>query len=191
MTISVVIPCHPARVTNGMVNRAVGSVFGQTRPADALIVELDTTRSGAGETRHRGLMKVTTDWVAFLDSDDAFMPQHLEALERHAMQTGADYVYSHYEIPTGGDPLADHFGKEFDPENPHQTTIVTLVRTSLAQEAGFLTYNVAPSIFGGEDWFFTLRCLELGATIKHLPEKTWYWHHHGWNSSGMSGRGDA
>lgn len=174
-----------------MLVRAVGSVLAQTRPADALIVEQDLHRTGAGETRHRGLMKVTTDWVAFLDSDDEFKPNHLEALSRCAEETGADYVYSWYDCVGNVDPMPQSFGKIFDPENPHQTTIVTLVRTELAQSVGFLQYNVAPSIYGGEDWFFTVNCIQQGARIVHLPEKTWLWHHHGYNSSGLAGRGDA
>lgn len=191
MSITVVIPTHSARVTNGMTSRAVGSVLGQTRLADSIIVERDTRHAGAAETRNRGLMRVTTEWVAFLDSDDEFKPHHLEYLERCAQETGADYVYSWYDIIGNPDPMAQYFGKPFDPENPVQTTITMLVRTELAQEVGFLKYNSTASTYSGEDWFFTLKCLDHGANIVHLPEKTWVWHHHGLNTSGFPGRGDA
>lgn len=191
MSISVVVPTHPARTANGMLTRAVGSVFSQTRPADALIVEQDLFRTGAGETRHRGLMKVTTDWVAFLDSDDEFKPEHLERMEAWALETEADYVYSWYEVVGSTDPFPERFGVAFNPEEPIQTTVVTLVRTELAKSIGFLEYNLPPAIYGGEDWFFTRKCIEQGARIVHLPEKTWYWYHHGDNSSGIAGQGDS
>lgn len=192
--ITVVVPTHPARVRNGMTKRAVGSVLGQTLPAAAVIVEQDLTGEGAPATRHRGLMKVTTEWTAFLDSDDQFKPQHLEALHACAMDTGADYVYSHYLVVGGTDPRPWSLGKPFDPAAPHQTTTVILVRTGLAQDLGIRTIGDlrAPDrLYAGEDWDFTLRCVEAGAKIVHHPEVTWLWHHHGENSSGLPHRGDA
>src|SRR3954469_14078694 len=105
-----------------MTKRAVGSVLGQTLPASGLIVEVDLNREGAAVIRNRGLQRVTTPWVAFLDSDDQLKSQHLETLLRGAEETGADYVYSWYEpIGFSRDPLP-HFGKVFDPEHPTQTT---------------------------------------------------------------------
>jgi hypothetical protein len=192
--VTVVIPTHPARVRNGMTKRAVGSVLGQTLPAAAVVVEQDLERAGAAVTRDRGLRKVTTEWVAFLDSDDQLKPSHLAELMRCAADTGADYVYSWYEpVGFGADPLP-HFGKVFDPERPTQTTITVLVRTELAQAVGFREPPPGALIGGeryGEDFQFTVECLGLGARIVHLPKRTWIWNCHGLNTSGQPGRGDA
>ncbi|GAA0705436.1 hypothetical protein GCM10010193_70650 [Kitasatospora atroaurantiaca] len=192
--ITVVLPTHPARVRNGMTKRAVGSVLGQTLPAAAVVVEQDLDRAGAAATRHRGLMKVTTEWVAFLDSDDQMKPNHLAELMACAERTGADYCFSWYEaIGFGHDPLP-HFGKVFDPEHPTQTTITTLVRTGLAQAVGFREPPPGARIHGeryGEDFQFTVECIAQGGRIVHHPRRTWIWNAHGQNTSGQPDRGDA
>ena len=192
--ITVVVPTHPARVRNGMTKRAVGSALGQTLMPAGIVMEIDRDQEGAAATRHRGLMRVTTEWVAFLDSDDQFKPCHLADLIGCAAQTDADYVYSWYE-PAGfaTDPLP-HFGKPFDPQHPTQTTITVLVRTALAQSVGFRPPPPDARIDGeryGEDFQFTMECITAGARIVHLPKRTWIWNYHGRNTSGQAGRGDA
>lgn len=188
--ITVAIPAHPARITSGMLDRAVASVWRQDLPAAALAIAHDTNRAGAATTRQRALEMVTTPWVAFLDSDDEFLPQHLAALSTCAAETGADYVFSYFLRSQGGDPL-HHFGKPFNPEKPHHTTSTVLVRTSVAKAAGFTPHPDANKNWPGEDWQFTLRCVELGAHIVHHPEETWCWHRHAGNTSGLPNRGDA
>ncbi|WP_354643852.1 glycosyltransferase family 2 protein [Kitasatospora camelliae] len=177
-----------------MTKRAVGSVLGQTLPASAILVEQDLHQAGAAATRDRGLRKVTTEWTAFLDSDDQFRPEHLAELMACAEETGADYVYSWYlPVGFGSDPLP-HFGKPFDPANPTQTTITVLVRTELAQTVGFREPPPGALIDGerfGEDFLFTVECLAAGAHIVHLPKRTWIWNYHGSNTSGQPNRGDA
>lgn len=194
MQVTVVIPTHQARVKNGMTKRAVGSVFGQSLPASALIVENDTEKRGAPFTRNEGLQKVTTDWVAFLDSDDQFLHNHLETLVAGVLKHDADYVFSWFNpVGFGRDPLG-HFGKVWDPENPTQTTITTLVRTELAQQVGFHEPPKDELINGeryGEDFAFTLGCRDAGAKIVHIPARTWIWNFHGMNTSGMPTNGDA
>lgn len=157
-----------------------------------MVVEQDAGREGAAVTRQRALEQVTTEWVAFLDDDDEFKPGHLSCLAAAAQETGADYVYSWYDCIGGIDPRPDVFGQPFDPCNPVQTTITTLVRTELAQEAGFLTpgdnLKSPDRLYAGEDWAFTQRCNELGGYIYHTPFKTWKWWHWGGNTSGMPDR---
>lgn len=192
--VTVVTPYHAARVASGMLNRAVDSVARQTVPVTHALVE-DTTRQGAAVTRQRGLDAVRTTWTAFLDSDDEMDPDHLESLLTCARETGADYVYPWFRVAGGADPFPMFFGKPWDDDAPHQTTITILVRTGLAQHVGFLPPPAGSQDplgnLGGEDWHFTLGCLRAGAQIVHLPKRSWTWHHHGRNSSGTPGRGDA
>lgn len=193
-TVSVVIPAHPARERNGMLTRALASVEAQTLQPDDVIVQVDTHREGAARTRQRGLERASTDWVTFLDSDDEMLPHHLEALLACAQQTGADLVYPWYEVVGGGDPMPCHFGKPWDPARPRLTTVVTLCRTELAQQVGFVHTHDGTRLLGqpaGEDWFFIVGCNKAGAHIVHLPQRTWRWHHHGRNSSGQPTKGDA
>lgn len=191
--ITVVIPTHPERVRNGMLQRALSSTYTQTVPPTALSVAIDHERQGAARTRQRGLEAVRTEWVAFLDSDDEFLPHHLATLMDAALQYGMDYVFSYFVRSIGGDPLG-HFGKVWDPADPRQTTITTLVRTGVAQSVGFLGDASGSDIDGqhwGEDFTFTLGCQALGARIMHVPQETWIWHRHAGNTSGQPGRGDA
>lgn len=198
-SITVAIPAHPPRVANGMLSRALASVWSQTLPAAAVSVAVDHDREGAWTTRQRALDAVQTEWVAFLDSDDELMPHHLEVLAQ-AAEDGADYAFSYFVVKDahgneqpGWDPLG-HFGKEWNPADPHQTTITTLVRTELAKQVGFSSPPEQELIHGqrlGEDFAFTLGCMKAGAKIHHVPQKTWWWFHHSRNSSGTPGQGDA
>jgi hypothetical protein len=181
-----------------MLRRALTSVVGQTQLPAAVIVEHDYDRTGAPATRQRALEKATTRWCAFLDDDDEFMPHHLQALMSCAQLSGADFVYSYFMIKDAAgneqpdnDPLGT-FGMPFDPLHPVQTTVTTLVRTELAKDVGgFLRPSPAPPTpdghRAGEDWSFTLGCVEAGAKIVHLPERTWWWWHWGSGSPGIPG----
>lgn len=191
--VTVVVPYHHARSTSGMLARAVNSIDAQTVPHQLIIIE-DRGSDGAAITRQRGLEMVTTEWVAFLDSDDEMDPTHLEHLLACAADTGADYVYPHYRVAGGTDPRPWMLGRPWSNDDPQQTTITVLVRTGLAQEVGFRTKGDLQSpgrLYAGEDWEFTLGCMNAGARIVHHPGVTWTWHHHGRNSAGIPGRGDA
>lgn len=180
--VTVVVPYHAARKRNGMLQRAINSVNAQTIPHLLITVE-DTLGQGAAKTRQRGLDQVTTEWAAFLDSDDEMDPTHLQQLLAYAEQTGADYVYPWFRVVGGRDPFPMFFGKLWDDAHPHSTTITILVRTTLAQQVGFTGE--------GEDFRFTKGCIAAGAKIVHYPAKTWTWHHGPHNSSGRPNRGDA
>lgn len=195
--ISVCIPTIEPR--QHLLRRALASVNAQTLAPIEIVIHRDLYREGAPATRQHALENAACEWVAFLDDDDEFMPHHLDALARCAEDTGADYVYSYFtiigpdgrELP-GNDPLRT-FGQPFNPAQPQQTTITTLVRRELAlQVGGFLRPSDAPPTpdghRAGEDWAFTLGCVEAGAKIVHHPERTWYWHHHGANTSGLPDR---
>jgi hypothetical protein len=187
--VTVVIPAHPARLANGMLARAVTSVAAQTVPPAAVSVAVDLDGHGAARTRQRALDAVGTEWTAFLDSDDEFLPPHLDRLAACAHETAADFVFSWFEPVGMGDPLG-HFGLPFDPARPHHTTMTVLVRTGLAQQVGFIPAEPGDP-FGNEDWRFIQGIAATGARMVHLAERTWRWHAHGRNSSGMPGRGDA
>lgn len=189
--ITVAIPTIPPRAA--YLRRALASVQAQTLPAMAVSIAQDVRREGAALTRDRALAAVRTKWTAFLDDDDEFKPEHLDALAGHAAETGADYVYSHFEVIGGGDPFPGHRFLPWDNNNPRQTTITTLVRTELAQSVAFAGWSEDGQTVGGqrwgEDYSFTLGCMNAGAKISHLVEaQTWLWHHHGANTSGRPDR---
>lgn len=172
--VTVAIPTIPPRVE--LLGQALRSVVDQTHAAAAISIAVDIHKQGAWVTRQRALDAVATPWVQFLDDDDMLYPQHLDRLLACAVDTGADYVFSYWDLTRSGDVLG-HFGREFNPADPTHTTMCVLVRTELAKTVGFTPPDPADEN-SGEDWRFTLDCVAQGAKIVHLPEQTWYWRHH-------------
>lgn len=194
--VTAVIPAHPARLSNGLLTRALASVAAQTHPPAAVAVAIDLHREGAAVTRQRALDAVRTPWVAFLDSDDEWLPHHLEALTAVADQVDrCIWVHSYFEPVGMGDPLG-HFGLPFNPATPHHTTMTVLVRTDIAREVGFRgEAPVTLSPFCNEDWGFITGVCALAVArdlvMMPLAERTWRYHGHGGNTSGMPHKGDA
>ena len=188
--ITACIATHPARWgQDGLLQRALASVAAQTLQPAAILVSNDPFRKGAGWNRRTLVEQVNTDWIAWLDSDDWWEPEHLSKLYQVAVETGAVYVYSWFH---GNDPLG-HFGLPFDPCRPHHTTMVSLVRTDIAKEVSFPDSEGPP--YSNEDWAFItgvskLAC-ERNLKMVHLAERTWHYVQLGQNSSGRPGQGDA
>jgi len=180
------MPTIPPRVGGTMFNEAVRSVSEQTLPpTGGISVALDVDKRGAAVTRQRALDAVRTEWVAFLDDDDYFYRGHLEMLSNLVRENEADYAYSWF---TGNNPFPMHRGRQMNLREPHHTTMTVLVRTELAKEAGFTPHADANEIWPGEDWQFTLRCIELGARFIGTPEVTWHYRVHAGNTSGLAAR---
>jgi glycosyltransferase involved in cell wall biosynthesis len=177
----------PRTGPGGLLEQAVNSVWAQTlQPAGGVSCALDVGKNGASITRQRALDAVRTGWVAFLDDDDYFYPNHLATLVELADGTGADFVYSWFD---GNNPFPMHRGRQFNVEEPHHTTMTVMVRTELAQAAGFILPNgPLHQDWMGEDWMFILRCAEAGAKFAGTGDITWHYRIHGANTSGLPTR---
>lgn len=189
--VTVLIACHPERLSNGLAVEAFQSIARQTMQPDTILLVNDLERAGAGRTRQKLLRMVETEWLAWCDSDDMWLPKHLEKLYNHALDTDAVFVNSWFYAPF--DPLG-HYGKRLNPCDPHHTTITFMVKTELAQEVGFRE-SLVDSPFSEEDWHhisgIAALCCERGLKMEHLAERTWRWRQEGQNSSGKPGQGDA
>ena len=182
--VTVVTPSIPPRTK--MLRRALASVLAQTRPPDAISVAVDRDREGSAATRNRALDAAGTEWVAFLDDDDQFLPHHLEMLLACAQTSGADVVYPIPEV-AGQPPPQLRFGLPFDPDELRRANyipVTSLVRTQLARAAKFR----CPRGTVYDDWGLYLGLLNLGARFVHLPEKTWIWNWHPGNTQGQPDR---
>ena len=119
--ISIVIPAHNRP---DLLLRAVRSVFDQTLLPRELIVVDDGSSppvvqtvfegapagmrtsllrteapQGAAAARNRGVEHATGDWIAFLDDDDAFMPEKIQSVaEAIGLNPDADLFYHPAEI---------------------------------------------------------------------------------------------
>ena len=108
--VGVVIPCYNG---TAFLDKALGSVRAQTRPADQVIVVDDGStedpepivaryedvtflrqaNAGPSAARNAGLRACDCDFVVFLDCDDVLSPMSLErGLRCHLENPGAGFV---------------------------------------------------------------------------------------------------
>lgn len=195
--ITVVITTIPQR--RALLARALASVGAQTLLPDAVVIVEDTERLGGARNRQRGLDQAITQYVAHLDDDDEFLPNHLERLRDTIRETGADLVYPWFTVVGGTDPFPWALGKPWDDSDPHQVPVTTLALTGALKDAGGWDggWDVAaaddPGVDSdgnraGEDYRLILRMIERRMLIHHLPEITWLWHHDSGNTMGLPSR---
>jgi glycosyltransferase involved in cell wall biosynthesis len=123
-TVSVVIPTYNR--ANDLV-RAVKSVLGQTRPPDEIIVVDDGSTDdtgakietfdgrvvyirqenrGPGAARNRGIAAAHGEWIAFLDSDDRWLPEKLETQLHLTLETGYPVSFHDFRKEAPNDSAA-------------------------------------------------------------------------------------
>lgn len=195
--ITVAIPTITERPE--MLARAIRSVSFQKRPPDAVSISFDLEQKGAPGNRDDALAAVRTPYVAFLDDDDEFGPYHLAKLAECMKENDADLVYPWFTVVGGTDPFPQWENQPWDDDHPHQVPVTWLAKTDLVRAVGGFSYAWDPSQSedpgldewgnrAGEDYRLILRMIKLHAKIVHLPDRTWKWHHHARNTSGLASR---
>lgn len=189
--VTAVIPTIPPR--GYYLERALRSVIRQTRPVDAISVSVDHDHAGAARTRNRALSAVRTEWTAFLDDDDEWLPEHIASLLDAADETGADVIYPWFLVPNGYDCL-EAKGKPFDADDlrtRNYIPVTVLARTALLLDVGGFenqAYDPTdPYASACDEWSCWLKLLGKGAAFHHLNRLTWVWN---WHGKHTSGRGD-
>jgi len=194
VTFTVVVP---ARNRQALIVRAVSSALAQSRPPDAVVVVDDgstddtasvaeaagarvvrlATSGGSGPARNAGAAAADSDWIAYLDSDDEWRPDHLEVLE--GFLDGRVLVSSAASSTSGGvrglvspTPVPVTSASVFGALNPLVTSGTTVRRSALAAAGGFRPLPRA------QDFDCWIRVLEQGAGIATGRETVFY-HEHG------------
>jgi GT2 family glycosyltransferase len=209
--VTVVIPAHDRAAT---IARAVRTAFEQQPHAPAEVIVIDDcsaddtarvareagarvirheTNRGAGAARNTGVANATQPWIALLDSDDEWLPNHLAALwpnrDGHVLLSGAaihrtpdgDHGYVGTATTRGRvvrSPLAIA-GLSFFAASG------VMVRRDVMLEAGGFR-----ALYGVEDIDLWLRMLERG-TAYASPVVSVIYHLHGDQVSGDSARMEA
>ena len=116
LKISVVIPCYNA---GAFISDAISSVISQTFPPyETIVVDdgssddtlqqlqawkdevkvLHSPRKGGAGARNIGIQAATGQWIAFLDADDVWYPEHLQrAMETIRSHRGLSGYINHYD----------------------------------------------------------------------------------------------
>jgi len=192
MTISVVIPTYNRRTH---IFRAIESVLAQTVPVDEIIVVDDGSTDGTAEAvgsrygssvsifrqenrgvaaaRNRGIHEARCEWIAFLDSDDVWLPtkvqRQLEALAALRGEFGVCFTDNVFDgnpdmkrsmFQEAGFEGAPGFGTLEDPaqyivagREPFFTSSLLVQRSVLEEVDGF---DEALAIGEDTDLFFRL-----------------------------------
>lgn len=177
-TISVVIPAYNS---GKYINAAIISVFEQScQPLEIVIVDDGSTdnteavirsfgekvtylhqeNAGSGKARNAGIKKASGKWIAFLDSDDTWQPDHLKKLmARLATNEEADMVYGAQRfVDEEGVPCAIEHQQDNYPEGwifsdmfqaNYIATPAVIVRRSLLLDLG--GFSESSQLRNGQD----------------------------------------
>lgn len=220
MSISVVIPAYNAE---HWIGRAITSVLNQTvMPAEILVVDDGSTdgtaqaaqkygaairyfyqqNSGPSVARNRGIEHARSEWIAFLDADDEWLPHKIESQLRilkknpdlkwcsSASEDISNGVISPCSLPEGLKEKSTHpRGLSFFSawlEGARFGTPSFIIHRSVFDELG----GFDPKMPTGEDkdmwWRIALKYPRVG----YCCNTCWRWHRDNPNSSSQRGRRD-
>lgn len=192
----------PAYNREDLLRRALRSVLVQRpRPAEIIVVDDASTdrtsavaeemgarvvrhekNQGEGPARNSGIAAATQPWVALLDSDDEWLPGHLEALWRGR---GEHVLVATSSLRCSDDPRRDRFHGAARrrplvlrsprdivfPEHPVPVSAAMVRRDVALQAGGYQALRHCA------DFDFALRCLEHGTGVV-LPRVGMVYHLH-------------
>lgn len=200
--ISVIVPTYERST---LLPRALDSIFSQTWPNVEVVVVDDnkpgsdwesktaavltpyrdnpnfvyvktTGKTGGGAARNLALRHCTGDYVAFLDDDDRYLPDKLEAQIRFMLERDLDGSYQDVKWVDSNEKLVEYrsmnYTDDFSTEGLLKahilhsicpTAIYMFRRDKLMETEGF---GEVPS---GQDFILMLRCIENGMTLGYMP----------------------
>jgi glycosyltransferase involved in cell wall biosynthesis len=200
--ISVVIPTHNRE--RG-VRRALESIAAQTAPPAEIIVVDDASTvpfdraifeevgiaaesvvlrneqsRGANVSRNIGVRAAASDFVAFLDDDDEFHPEKIEAIERVASRGIADVIYHPALMVYDKENIryVSHPGDQVDFRRllvgnaVGGTSMVSVNRQKFLDAGGF--DEALPALQDYEAW---LRCAKAGYRFLKVARPLTTYHH--------------
>lgn len=196
--VSIIIPAYNAA---SYIGEALASVFAQTfsdfetiivndgspdtddlervlEPYTERIIYLKQENSGPGSARNKGILKARGEYVALLDSDDAWLPNYLERQIQALRENPAlDLIYSD-ALLVGDSPLAGRTFMEVEPSRGEVTfegllrwdcviiTSCTVARRKSLIDAGLFD----PNLYYSEDFDLWLRLLQRGGQLAYQTE---------------------
>jgi GT2 family glycosyltransferase len=183
---AVVIPAYNAAAT---LTRALESVFAQTLlPAEVIVVDdgspdrvaieaivarygqrvrlLQRRNGGPAAARNDGVRASSSPWIAFLDADDAWLPEKMQRQMELSSDSRAGLLHGCALL--GRAPLPARL--DFDTlwrQNRICTSMAVVRRTAFEQVGGF---DEDLALLGAEDYNLWLRIARAGWSVLARPE---------------------
>ena len=189
----------PALNAAGTIGTALASVAGQIhRPTEVVVVDDGSTdetaqvaqawsgelpvtvlrqhQSGAGLARHRGIGAATSDLVALLDADDAWLPDHLSTMvdtwagdPDHMVSTTALFWIPGERVWKGSpDPVPAPADQLQQILQANFASGSALFHRALYERAG----GFRPDFAVGEDWDLWIRMVRAGGIVVRTNHPT-------------------
>ena len=204
--VSVIIPAYNAEK---YIKETVESALAQTWPAKEIIVVNDGSTDGTAEilrcydqqikvidqanqglssARNTGIQAAQGEYFAFLDSDDLWAPQFLEAhIKKHAANPGLDITYCWWNYIDGNGYLLPEHGKYSHNgnlanqliEGNRFTVMAAIVKKEIFDKVGYFNKQ---SIHV-QDWDFWLKAAIHGCQFGCIPIELTSYRIHGHNRS--------
>jgi hypothetical protein len=185
MGITVITASIPER--RRLLAETIESVQSQTCPVDAHLIRVQQPPLGALSPVHLAaqhnamLAAVDTEWVATLNDDDIYLPEHVESIQPYLGQD-ADVVYSfaknehEYLRIDASDWTPAQVAQRLEQGNFIREAIT--VRTEKIRQVGGWAGEYENGAFketgvAYEDWDLLLRLARAGARFRCVPVETW------------------
>ncbi len=152
--------------------------FGQRVGGDRVDYWRNPVNQGVSATRNHGMARAQGKYLAFLDHDDLWKPDHLERLVTRLEATGADFAYAPAEFfhSETRAVLGFHGPRPVELDSfPHSLfdrCYIPVAGAVLRREAAQRVGGFDPHCHQAEDLDYWLRCVEAGLRFEYIPEIT-------------------
>ena len=196
----------PAYNSLHLIRRALDSILRQTRPVQEIIVVDDGStddtanvvaeysgvryiyqkNAGVSVARNTAIQAAQSEWIAFLDQDDEWLPNKIERMTAAAGESECGVVYSDYWSDRSGSRTlarcisADRLWPSIRYRNPFVPTALMIRRDILLESGGFRPLAHGAS---AEDWELTVRLARVTKFV-HIPEPLSVYYVHSGMASG-------
>jgi glycosyltransferase involved in cell wall biosynthesis len=147
---------------------------------DVRIRYIRQDNAGGGAARNRGILAARGRYIAFLDSDDQFLPGKLSIMAAALRDDGVTVLYSQMRVDRGVDRYwvrpergireGEDVGEYLFCANQFMQTSTMVVPTPLAQRVQF-----DPALKKGQDLDFSVRLQGAGARFEMIEQPLTIW----------------